>query len=282
MRNILLLLFILLFRLLPAQIEFGAYSPEQELIVKALDSSLVVVCQEYVIKSKDPKDTTLYGAKGQRYFGRSFALGIVSDSSIWVNQEIFTPWENDTSFDSFQQDFVPVLSNLSARHVYSTKFIPIQNRACQSNAQADSLLRNARLTRICSCEAGNTPIKRIENTNDSTGWVVMIHSLNDMNICDTCKFQVSVFQASPKFSDGGTIYNTPQMKHVLGGGYFVPVYSTGKVEFRFAGIIRKLITYYVKPIPAISQCFSEKDTLMEKSSDIDESSGKKKKEKKNK
>lgn len=93
-------------------------SSENVLLSKALESSLVIIKQQYRLE----KDGTWWGNDGLDYFGQTFSLGIKVSGGMLFTSTVMYPWEYDSNFANIDKDYTPYVYNSYMTAISSNSF----------------------------------------------------------------------------------------------------------------------------------------------------------------
>lgn len=225
----------------------GLLSNEQEFIKLASDSAIFILRQDYILRDTvKHKDYTL---NDQPFFGRVYSLAFLTDSILWTDSRILTPWIGDTNFDYYRSRylFVPVLTDLYCRPIYSRQFEKIEYSRISPDRRLDSILNNNSMVLLKQ----NKYTKYLTpqyNTLDETGWALIIYTEMKISECDTCQVKYAIFKALPDFSNSGILARQPALPYIIGGIYLLPFIKTGTIHFYVAGFIRKISNFRVTPL----------------------------------
>jgi hypothetical protein len=217
----------------------GLISDDQRFVRQAIDSALVIVRQDYVLKSTTGLDSTEWGRSGNPWFGRGYSLGVIAGDFVWVNSRINTPWAGDPNLKKYEKadTLKPLLSNAGIRHLYCPKYIEAERN------HVDSLLSSYKFRHSAKgLNFGNTH-------GDQQGWIVLAYSQKPLADNDTSKIELSIYKASVIFNDsiGEALLNKiPDKENIIGGIFITTQITTGNVQLLISGILtRKLLNWYI-------------------------------------
>ena len=216
----------------------------QFLIGKSLDSALFIIRQDYVLRDTSHINPTDYGREKNEYFGRMYTFAVLSDHKLWCDAKIRTPWLSDSNYLQLgKADTIrPVLSKIAIRPFNQRQFNEFLIDRKTSLTHYDSLLDKLTIgyLTIKDLEKG-VPISQA--TTDSTGWLVIAYSAQDIVKNDTNEIKLLIYRTQPGFKP-----NEPEVKikapsvdkNILGGFYFIVKYSTGKIELELSGVLHQV------------------------------------------
>lgn len=231
-------------------------SDDQRFIRQALDSSLVIVRQDYVLKSTTGLDSTEWGRSGNPWFGRGYSLGIIAGDYIWANIRSKTPWANDPNLKKYEKadTLKPSLSNAGFRHFYS------QNYSDAVNTNTDSLLAVYKpLQQVLGLKFGN-------NHGEQQGWIVLAYSSKPLNINDTSKIELSIFKTTAIFNDStreALLNKVPEKDNIIGGIFVTTRITTGNIQVLISGILlKKPLNWYIQAIEPPKEIVPESENQL--------------------
>lgn len=215
----------------------------QEMILNAIDSALVIVKQEYVLQSVNDKSQR-FGSNGKPYFGKSYTLGVISGNKIWFSKTVLTPWINDSNFTKYQKSdtLKPVLSKSYFRFVYQSKYTEIEQDSNLYISANDSLIAENLYANI---ELKNSlPGLKMDSAISREGWIVVAYSEKNIQENDTCSINFLIYRQKPDFqintSEGKVRTPEPNGK-IIGGAFIESRIKVGCIDFYLSGILHKNI-----------------------------------------
>ena len=234
----------------------GLISDDQRFVRQAIDSALVIVRQDYVLKSTTGLDSTEWGRSGNPWFGRGYTLGIIAGDFVWANIRTNTPWAGDPNLKKYEKadTLKPKLSNAVIRHMYCTKYIDAERN------DGDSLLASFKfLQSSMGLKFGNTQ-------GDQQGWIVLAYSQKPLAENDTSKIELSIFKTNVIFNDstGEALLNkVPEKENIIGGIFVTTQITTGNIQFLISGILnKKLLNWYIQAIIPSKKPFLEPENKL--------------------
>lgn len=225
----------------PSKDLLSILSSDQRLVRLAVDSSICLVRQEYTLIDAKGNE---YGRNSDVYFGKRYALGVISDSGIWVGSEIGTPWVGDRNFEKFKtgDSLKPHLARTYVRRPAQGGFTELASRPVAGSSDLFCVAR----------PEGLAGIPGVFDVRDPGGWMVLLTSKDGMDIGDSTRFGYNTFQPKLVFADStgkGYLKNMPEEKGLVGGIYYTCVISLGRISFNAAGILVKDEKgWYVQPL----------------------------------
>ena len=227
----------------------GFVTFDDQLIRVALDSAFVVVRQDYVLKSTNPKNPKEFGRGGNAYFGRVYGVAVISGNKLWADGRLKTPWLYDEHYKDYESadSLRPVLTNLYIRRISEKNFRKVSLELADTN-KSDFFYYNAK-------KMDFRGIPEITTAKDSNGWVVIAYSKEDMTINDSCDVFLFSFRPKPQFKNNSfAAVKMVQKENILGGGYFSANITVGIIRFNLTGMLyRKNSGWLVSVLPAVEK-----------------------------
>lgn len=218
-----------------AQINLGFedkfVSLDKRLISAAVDSSLCIVRQDYILKDSN---NNAYGWQNKDYFGRTYQLGVITGKQIWVDKKTATPWAMDNIYDRYKNNdtIKPELSQVAVRFLPGTGFRNVTYRINNSMTDFASYpLETERIT-----------IPNVKRSKRGDGWLVVVHSREDITQKEECALEYTIYMPNITFAEGANeavVQKMPVKEKIIGGVYYTYQVRAGQVQFFVAGILRK-------------------------------------------
>ena len=195
-------------------------------MMEAVKNGFTLVEQDYVLKGKNGD---LYGKDGKDYYGRNFYIGILLNNNLYVNNNT-EPWKDEGPV-KIMDSLKPEISKISYRIIKDSvsKFNEIKNISKVNNKES---------IHIYSIDKQNS-FKSIafEDENED----IFLIYLFDKGSGD---HDISIEFRRENIRD---IYNTKEKqldlyklnKKILGGAFFAPVISLGKIEYKVVALLGK-------------------------------------------
>lgn len=206
-------------------------SLDKKLITAAVDSSLCIVRQDYVLK--DTNDNA-YGRQNRDYFGRTYQLGVITGNRVWVDKKTATPWTLDGSYDNYKNNdtIKPELSHVAVRFLPGTTFRSLDYKIDNSTEGYATY----------PLETESITIPNIRRNKQGDGWLVVVHSREDITLKEDCALEYTIYM--PNLSIGeksseAVVKKMPVKEKILGGVYYTYQIKAGQVQFLVAGILKK-------------------------------------------
>jgi len=238
-----------------AQQDFRLLSGNQEIIQNAIDSAIVIVRQDYVLQSRNNPSLN-FGRGDNRFFGRKYALAVLSGKKLLFDISLESPWLEDPTFAEYKDidTLRPVLSETWVRPVYGNSYTKIIKDSLPDPLNNDSLYK---MNGIGICPSplpvAGLHVKILDTVRD--GWLVLVSSELDLSLNDTIPVKMIIYREKPEYiraDRAGKIKPPSQPTKILGGIFVLPEYRMGTVQFYLSGIyIKKILNYYVTSIPEI-------------------------------
>lgn len=251
-----------------AQVNIKFLSNNQEMILSAIDSTLVIYKQEYVLQSVN--DSSLrFGSNGNSYFGKSYTLGVVADNKIWFNKTVLSPWINDSNFTKYQKSdtLKPVLSKSYIRFVYQTEYTEIPFDSSLFVETNDSLNKE---NLYATFEFKNILSGlKTDSLISEEGWLVVAYSANNIEENDTCDINWLIYKQKPDFqpkNKTGKVKTPDPNGKIIGGAFIKPKFQAGCIEFYLGGILHKGLLNWV--VAATTVKLTSKNTIIKDSKTI--------------
>lgn len=222
-----------------AQSNLRLFTGNQEMVIKAIDSALVIIRQEYILQSLS--DTALrYGSEGKSFFGRSYTLGVIAENKLWCSNSIRTPWVEDSNFVKYRQSdsLIPVLSKQYIRYINQTNYIEFSNDSIL--IKNDSLSAQNSVTEFILKKS--LPGLKVDSIISKEGWLVIAYSEKELTENDTCQIEWLVFKQKPDYQKNETTgkVKIPEIKgHIIGGTLIDTKFKIGAIDFYLVGILYK-------------------------------------------
>lgn len=212
---------------------FDFFSDDDFLVKKSLNNTVCLIKQEYTLIDKNGVE---YGRKADPYFGKKYAIGVITDSGIVTVSSIKLPWEKDVNFEPYKKvdSLKPHLSKTYFKRFSDKIFVRLKNRKYVDLNQNTTLLPK-----------GGDSLPKIayqKFVSESVGWLVLGYLADGQNANDTARLTVSVVK--PVFEPvdvNGRVYikNLVLRDKIIGGVFFSASITTGKVSFSAAGNIQE-------------------------------------------
>ena len=218
---------------IPTDISF--LSGDQKMVRMAVDSSLCILRQEYILVNQAGKE---YGRDGKKYFGKRYSVGVIADNKIWTGQELLQPWNKDESYRllNYTDSIKPRLSK-----VYLRKPACTENFTELTGKQATPGNNNT-LT-VYEYPGNENSVDLINDSKDTDGWLVLIGWETGITTGDEAPVNYTIYKAEPQFGNAGGkgyIRNMPvNEQQLVGGIYYTCTISLGKIIFSAAGVLQK-------------------------------------------
>ncbi len=227
-----------------AQIIRSLLSPEQEMVQKALDSTLYIIRVDYVLQAGPADNPRSYGQGNASWFNRFYFFAIHIDSCLVALPRAKTPWVNDPDFNLFRNidSIKPVVSSIHARQVVQGNFAPV---TFGQSAMQDTLTH-------LSLKIHGKGLEKATCQRDSTGWVVMLY-LDSAPDADTLKYRFTTYKPNPRFDASGTrgtIREPSDAQKVFGGLYVTPFITRGNISLKAWGLAnnRPGVGWHIVPL----------------------------------
>jgi|GEM_PF-1511839 len=232
------------------------FSDDKKLFRMAIDSSLCIVRQDYVMKSAKGDE---YGRAGKSYFGRRYTLGVVADNKVWTLASMATPWVNDRAFEQYKKN------DTIQPHLAAVAFRPIVSTIYQNEAAATQLEKYDSSSVMSYRSDNQVSVNSLLSTKDGSGWLVVVSSSEDLDNNEKSRLDVAVYTPKPTFKASEIetpVKRLPFKDNVVGGVYFLATVRAGVVRYHAAGILKnKNNEWYIVrfPQPHLSESVSNNE-----------------------
>ena len=219
------------------------FSNDKKLFRMAVDSSICIVRQDYVMKSSRGNE---YGRAGKSYFGRRYTLGVVADHKIWALTSIATPWIGDKAFEQYKKNDTirPHLASMALRPIFSTDYQPEEISPIETYDSSGIISYRTE---------SPLSVGGFLNTQEGNGWLVVVSARDDLNVNEKSPLNVTVYTPNLNFqnTESETLLKRISLKdNVIGGIYFVATIKSGIIRYHAAGILKnKGNEWYVVRLP---------------------------------
>ncbi|WP_372793713.1 hypothetical protein [Lutibacter sp.] len=217
-------------------------------IMEATKDGFVLVQQEYVLRDENNE---LFGKDGNSYYGQNFYLGILINNMLYVRNDS-KPWEVDINFPKEIDSLKPELSKIAYRIVNDTlsEFINIKN------------INKVENKNIYPLNSGSSfEIAEDVNFNDKLIFIYVTN--NDKKLTQFSSFEL-------RRANFNEIYNTKEncliqnkmSLDMIGGAFFLPVISLGKIEYKLVASINKVAdNWEISPVNTKQTIIKKKQGL---------------------
>lgn len=208
-------------------------SPNQQLIKDAVDGGIIVVEQSYQLE--DTVSGQRFGRFGNKEFGKSYTLAVLTDSGYCLAPAALRPWDSDPNFEKYSKTHKPVLYKTAWRHFNDSVFSELDADLAAAVALNDGY--------AFVKSAGNQPtLAKDDATGRKNGWAVWVVSEDSLAASPaTVEVSYQPVRREIEVVDSATSYVIEKPftdKKLWGGIYVVPVRkSLGNIEFEVVGVI---------------------------------------------
>lgn len=207
-------------------------TPNYNFILNALDSSLCIIKQEYTLTGKNGIE---YGRNADAFFGKKYALGVITDSGIYTTADILLPWKGDPNFDRFKtsDSLKPTLSKAYYKGINDNTFSMIDSAQFKHKKSYSFV--------ILPIPGTLRGLPATGTKTDTAGWMVMIKSETGAVLNDSTRLNVSVVKQSFSPDTTGSMYikNPVSKDKLISGIYYTMRIYNGSILFQAAGILNK-------------------------------------------
>jgi len=200
---------------------------QENIEYQALKPTFFLVCQEYLISSKNGTPKYRFG---KTYFGRTFAVGVLSkDSRIWFPKYVRYPWLTDPNFKEYKDTHTPKITGLRYRLVEDTLY--------RENINVDESPKDTTVAEIFFVSEDSCGVKYSENhVNKGTLFIFYTSNPAPENSGDIKHLIISLDEM--KWTSEGICYLKDTYidgQRILGGALYQRIITPGKIEWRLAG-----------------------------------------------
>lgn len=237
------------------QIIKALFGTRQEIIEQSIDSAVCIVRQDYVLADTSVLKPNVYGMGGKPYFGRIYALGIISGGKLWCPSQILTPWLLDTNFTPYLKadSIVPKLSAIAVRPVLNHEYTVWDFDSLNIFDAYDSVLLHNGIIGL-KLKDQLPGLELVREMADTTGWVVFASTETALSVNDTSKISFTSYKVKTKLGQEHLrelVKPQPTGPSFIGGVFLSTHASVGHIDFFMAGLIIKSDSeWYIHGIPA--------------------------------
>ncbi|MDZ4839564.1 MAG: hypothetical protein SGJ04_06115 [Bacteroidota bacterium] len=194
---------------------------------KAVDSSIVIISQDYVAIASNGE---MYGRNGAEYYGRSYGIGFCINGKVYVAAQLSKPWEDDPAAKDLKDSFKPTLSTARTKTLWEGSY----GNNLEVEYGNEKYISAAKITHSSKCydHASNHLVER--------GKLYLIYASGN-RLSDTTHFSSLAQTVSVTWSSTNTYatLNVPLTlkSPILGGIYFEEVVVNGGVQFVPVGML---------------------------------------------
>ena len=208
-------------------------SPNQQIIKDAVDGGIIIVEQSYQLE--DTVSGQRFGRFGNKEFGKSYSLAVLTDSGYCFSPAAMKPWETDPNFEKYSTSHKPVLYKTACRTFNDSVF---------SETDADlaaAIMLDGGYSFVKSAN-GKPSLAKDDAAGRKNGWAVWVVSEDSLAASPaTVAVSYQPVRREIEIVDSASTYVIEKPftdKKLWGGIYVVPVRkSLGNIEFEFVGVI---------------------------------------------
>ncbi|MEO5890900.1 MAG: hypothetical protein ABIQ31_11640 [Ferruginibacter sp.] len=231
------------------------FSSDLKFIMQAVDSSVFLIRQDYTLIDKDGNE---YGRNSDAFFGKKYALGVLTDSGLYTTGDILSPWENDRNFDKFKNSdsLKPHLSKIYFKQANDRTFE--KSDSGQFSTTADTSV-------IVSPIPGSRPAIASSAGLDTAGWLVLANNNQADIMDDSAVLSLTILKPVIVTEPSGKMYirNLSAKDDLLGGIFYTSQISLGKILFAAAGILKKdNMGWFIQPFATKSAPAKTDDNML--------------------
>lgn len=206
----------------------------QELTVKSVDGSMVVVKQSYQVKSK--KNGKVYGRDGRKEFGEGYSIGVKTDAGLVLTDAALKPWAEDNAYKKIENNYDPIVSLTETREIRSNETAKFVKCPLQLGQQQPSGLWIANANGVAP---NSMEIDTEQGKKD--GWLIWFMTKESIGKDPAAEINSRVTNKEIDVNGADIDVEAPaDSKTVLGGVYVCPHYlGGGHVSYRLVGVVVK-------------------------------------------
>lgn len=214
-------------------------TPNQAMVKRSIEPSLVVVCSAYKLQDGSGRH---YGRHDRAEFSQGYALGVVIDSGLLVATSTIKPWLHDADYARYSRTHKPVLSNTAFRQIGDSLYKPL-SIAVDSSSSPIMSVRPDSVAHMQAMSIHN-------DTSYKDGWLLWCFVSDTLGKAGSVSMSAVV--CSSEFGDSalsqhvaapvvsGLIRDSIASRKPIGAVWVVPTYPrAGIVQFRVAGMAVK-------------------------------------------
>ncbi|MBR4535176.1 MAG: hypothetical protein IKO62_00785 [Bacteroidales bacterium] len=213
-------------------------SEGQKMVKNALEEAVVMVRQNYVLANTQQEE---FGRSGREYFGRAYGVALFTDCGLAMPTVTAEPWRTDNAYDKYRgsKEYTPKISMTEIRYAGKSQYEKVSYEALEYVYSKDSAVVYTKgLQQVSSVHAEALA------EGEASGWLVLLCSNGNLEADETSTLTMDAHKFAFSFDKRNLlcpIEQTPSMKvkNIVGGAFFVPVYSMGQITFKYAGIMVK-------------------------------------------
>jgi len=216
------------------------FSGESKLVVQALDSSFVIMTQDYVLEQKTggPK-AKRYGKGAEAYFGRQLRVGVVADGKLYIDAGLDTPWQGDADIEPFLDSLVPKRSDMHFRRVRNPMLnllepAPVYPANCKTLVTAVGMpaaMQKAVTTSL--------PMPLVNSSLPLSGRLLVVYHEDDAPVWESAlDYAVERLEIGNWPANGLADVTLPEVVgEIAGGAFFEECIQNGRIQYRLAGLL---------------------------------------------
>lgn len=225
-----------LFLSLCATAQIDLTSEGQKMVKQAFSNAFVLVRQNYVIADSNHSK---YGLGDEDFFGRKVGIGVRTDYGLAMLTSVAQPWKEDASFNQYKDNYKPEVSRTEFKELKDTAF-----KAMDKPADSFILANNASIAYAPEIICQNALTATLPEPGKVTGWLVLLTSEQPIITNHNSALSIDVYKQTITFEQKKLNYpiesnSSLSSKNIIGGIFVVPEYETGKIIFKYVGLIEK-------------------------------------------
>lgn len=213
-------------------------SEGQKMVKNALAEAVVLVRQNYVLVNSQQEE---FGRADKEYFGRAYGVALFTDCGLAMPTVTAEPWRTDNAYDKYRgsKEYTPKISMTEVRYAGKGLYEKVSYESLEYVYAKDSMVVFTQGIRQQASVHAEAPADA-----ETAGWLVLICSNGNLEADETSAITLDAHKFSFTFDRKGVMYPIEQtssmkVKNIVGGAFFVPVYTMGQITFKYAGIMVK-------------------------------------------
>lgn len=210
-------------------ISFALKTNNQQLIDQAIDGALVKIVQSYELT--DTVSGECFGRNNNGYFSKISYIGVLTEKGLCYPLAAMTPWEDDSDFEIYKNDYIPALSNTEIFVVSTNSTDSLISYRLENKIESGKMAFDT--------DSIYTGLCIDSQPGEKQGWIVWISEDSETDKPSGIKY-LSILKTLDvtKENDSGII-DAPEIDATLLGGIFiVPVQTrVGYLTFRLVGVV---------------------------------------------
>jgi len=205
----------------------GKSNAMQKVFYQSIDDAIYLVRQDYGVKKSNGKVSV---KPDKKYWGQAYGIGVMSQKRMYLAKSVQEPWRNDKSYKKVDEGKgKPFALRLALCPIAKTDLETIKVKPVPINDQVGSYRFKEYNYKSVRGSAGK-----------KEGYVVIFYTTDDVG--PDMKVKKKVMRFNPNWKGGtdeaakSSTLDVNMDETILGGAYFEQLISTGRIEFKLAGL----------------------------------------------